>query len=87
MHPCYSIRAEVNATATIVVTKIPLTITERSQGLPRTDGGVYEADTGRDHRFIYSWQEELDAEVVGSWQARFARLWFEKQRLIPMTPA
>ncbi|PYH88655.1 pathogenesis associated protein Pep2, partial [Aspergillus ellipticus CBS 707.79] len=96
MHRIHGSTTDINPAATRAVTKMKATITQRFSNLPCTAGGVCEADAESDCRFIFFWEkvQEADEEeeggklagMVGQWRARFVRHWYEKDKLVVVTP-
>ncbi|PYI25154.1 catabolic 3-dehydroquinase [Aspergillus indologenus CBS 114.80] len=91
MHRIHGSTTDIDPTATRAVTKMKATITQRFAELPCHAGGVCEADAESDCRFIFFWQKvQADdpdhPELGGQWRAVFVRHWYEKDKLIPVTP-
>lgn len=92
MHRAHGITTDINPEATRAVTKMKATITQRFSNLPCSTGdGTCEADAESDCRFIYFWQKIQNndptySELAGEWRALLVRHFYEKDKLIPVTP-
>ncbi|KAJ5618434.1 hypothetical protein N7528_007077 [Penicillium herquei] len=75
MHRCHGCTTDITPDATRAVTKLKATITQRFT----IDG--CEVDAEADCRFIFFFEK-----VDGRWGARFARHWYEKDKLLPVNP-
>ncbi|PWY87135.1 catabolic 3-dehydroquinase [Aspergillus sclerotioniger CBS 115572] len=89
MHRIHGSTTDINPEGTRAVTKMKATITQRFNNLPCVSGGVCEADAESDCRFIFFWQKMAGPEypeLEGQWRAYFVRHWYEKDKLIAVTP-
>ncbi|KAJ9628658.1 hypothetical protein H2203_002560 [Taxawa tesnikishii (nom. ined.)] len=82
MHRVHGSSTDINTDGTLAVTKMKATITQRFT----VDG--CEVDAESDCRFCFFWKKEEPAKAgePGKWLARFARHWYEKDKLIPVDP-
>ncbi|KAK5694389.1 Vacuolar protease A [Elasticomyces elasticus] len=76
MHRCHGASTDINLDATRAVTKLKATITQRFE-VP-----AGEVDTESDCRFCFFWSRD----PCGEWRAKYVRHWYEKDKLIPVTP-
>ncbi|KAK4993109.1 hypothetical protein LTR50_000595 [Elasticomyces elasticus] len=83
MHRCHGASSDINASATLAVTKLKATITQRFT----IDD--CEVDAESDCRFCFFWAKGTADNNIpqGEWRARFVRHWYEKDKLIPVNPA
>ncbi|KAK4501179.1 hypothetical protein PRZ48_006985 [Zasmidium cellare] len=77
MHRCHGVTTDVDIEARRAVTKMKATITQRF-----VLEGAAEVDAESDCRFCFFWEKGGE----GEWRARFVRHWYEKDKLIPVTP-
>ncbi|KAH6699706.1 pathogenesis associated protein [Leptodontidium sp. 2 PMI_412] len=89
MHRIHGSTTDINPEATRAVTKMKATITQRFV-LPQAGqekDKTCEVDAESDCRFIFFWQKEpAGSQFAGEWRARFARHWYEKDKLVPVNP-
>ncbi|CAI7637437.1 unnamed protein product [Penicillium bialowiezense] len=76
MHRCHGVTTDITSDAQRAVTKMKATITQRFV----IDG--CEVDAEADCRFCFFFEKDS----TGRWGARFARHWYEKDKLIPVNP-
>jgi hypothetical protein len=77
MHRIHGLSTDINVSATLAVTKMKATITQRFD----LDG--IEADAESDCRFVFFWSKDIS---TGKWGANFVRHFYEKDKLIPVNP-
>jgi hypothetical protein len=77
LHRIHGSTTDINASATLAVTKMKATITQRFV----IDG--CEVDAESDCRFCYFWSKHPE---TGNWGANYIRHWYEKDKLIPVDP-
>ncbi|KAI0552337.1 hypothetical protein F4679DRAFT_86873 [Xylaria curta] len=75
MHRCHGVTTDITPDAKRAVTKMKATITQRFV----IDG--CEVDVEADCRFIFFFEK-----IDGRWGVRFARHWYEKDKMIPTNP-
>ncbi|CAG8395610.1 unnamed protein product [Penicillium salamii] len=76
MHRCHGVTTDITPDAQRAITKMKATITQRFV----IDG--CEVDAEADCRFCFFFEKD----GKGRWGARFARHWYEKDKLIPVNP-
>ena len=88
MHRVHGSTTDINPEATRAVTKMKATITQRfTLPMVGSQGESCEADAESDCRFIFFWEKQpVISAMAGQWRARFARHWYEKDKLIPVNP-
>ncbi|OJJ67261.1 hypothetical protein ASPBRDRAFT_200415 [Aspergillus brasiliensis CBS 101740] len=89
MHRVHGSTTDINPEGTRAVTKMKATITQRFSEVECVSGGVCEVDAESDCRFIFFWEKlghEYGEELQGQWRARFVRHWYEKDKLVLVTP-
>ncbi|KAG2419164.1 hypothetical protein HFD88_002269 [Aspergillus terreus] len=76
MHRCHGASTDINTAGTRAVTKLKATITQRFE----VNGTEFDVEA--DCRFCFFFEK-----VDGNWGAQLVRHWYEKDKMIPATPA